>query len=149
MQARGTTGRGSTMRKLLVLGVTLALAAVVLASTPPAAHAGGQVVATWTLTELHQGGHGGGPLFADGTAAGNFAISADNGQLVGMFVPTTWSWVVPGAELELCSDVRVIAAPAGMPPPPSPICGTFPVTGTPQRLLGPNGEFLLRVTLAN
>jgi hypothetical protein len=132
------------MRKLAPFALTLALVASL---TVAVARADGQVIATWSFTELHQGGHGGGPLFADGTVAGNFAISANDGRLIVMFVPTTWSWVVPGAVLTLCGDVRVIAFPEERSPPPSPMCGLFPVTDEPQRLVGPNGEFIIRVKL--
>ena len=135
------------MRKLLVLALALALVAP---GTVPVARADGQVIATWMLTELHQGGHGGGPLYADGTAGGTLAISTQNGQFRAMFLPVTWSWLVPGSVLYLCSDVRVIQLPAGSPPPPATICGTFTVTGRPQPL-DANGDgkadVLVRVTL--
>ena len=100
------------MRKLVVLAFMLAL---VTLGTVPAARADGQVVATWMLTELHQGGHGGGPLYADGTSGGTLAISTQNGQFRAMFLPVTWSWLVPGSVLYLCSDVRVIQLPRDRP----------------------------------
>jgi len=62
-----------------------------------------------------------------------------------MFVPTTWSWAIPREVVTICSDVRVIKQHGT--PPPSPMCLQFPVTGAPQRLDGPNGEFILRVKL--
>src|ERR687887_660274 len=103
------------MRKLAVLALTIAL---VTPGLVPVASADGQVVATWGLTELHQGGHGGGPLFADGTASGILAISTQNGQFLSKFVPTTWSWFVPGSVLSLCANVVVMRVPAETPPPP-------------------------------
>src|SRR3982751_3463958 len=86
--------RRTTMRKLALVALTLAL---ITPGVAPVAHAEGQVTATWMLTELHQGGHGGGPLFADGTAGGRLAISTQNGQFRGMFLPTTWSWLIEGS----------------------------------------------------
>ena len=138
------------MRKLILLIMVLVLAA----ATMTVAVAGGNspVQYTFTFTDLGQGGHGGGPLYADGSAGGNFAFSGDDGQVVIHLHATSWSWVVPGEVLDICFDTQQIKGPPLLPPS---VCFSdagivLPVNGTPVVIPNPLGdEALVRVTPAN
>lgn len=66
--------------------------------------------ATGNLAELW----GGGSLFADGSAGGNVAFSADNGQTVYQLHPTSWSERDPGY-IDLCLTVREMKGSSGFP----------------------------------
>jgi len=137
------------MRKLVALLMVLVLAA----ATTTAALAGGNapVQYTFTFTDLGQGGHGGGRLYADGSADGRITLSAEDGQLIVQIHATSWSWVVPGESVDICFDVQVIKGP---PFPPS-LCFSdagiaLPVSGTPVVIPNPVGDqALVRVTPAN
>ena len=138
-------------KKLMVLiGVAL-LAAFLLTSV---AFAGSEVAYTFTVAALGQGVWGGGPLFADGTAAGHVAFSAEDGQVIYHVHATSWSEIVPGVLLDLCFEVHEIKGSSGFPPS---FCGSdfgmlLPVTGTPllMDLDGDgNPDFILRATPAN
>ena len=138
------------MRKLVALLMVLVLAV----ATTTAALAGGNspVQYTFTFTDLGQGGHGGGPLYADGSADGHIAISVMDGQVVAQFDATSWSWVVPGETIDICFDVHQIKGPPLFPPS---VCFTdvgivLPVGGTPVIISNPLADqALVRVTPAN
>ena len=139
------------MRKTLALLGALLLAA----SMSQAAYAGGssRVAYTFTYTDLGQGVWGGGSLFADGSAGGNVAFSADNGQTVYQLHPTSWSEPVPGY-VDVCLAVREMKGSSGFPPSfcLSDLGLLLPVTGTPIVIpdpFEPGGSTLIRVTPAN
>ncbi len=137
------------MRKLVALLMVLVLAA----AGTTAALAGGNspVQYTFTLADLGQGGHGGGPLYADGSADGHVTISG--GQVIVHFHPTSWSWVVPGESVDICFDVHQIKGPPSFPPTfcLSEAGFALPVSGTPVIITNPFSgvELLVRVTPAN
>ena len=139
------------MRKTLALLGALLLAA----SMSQAAYAGGssRVTYTFTYTDLGQGVWGGGSLFADGSAGGNVAFSADNGQTVYQLHPTSWSEPVPGY-VDVCLAVREMKGSSGFPPSfcLSDLGLLLPVTGTPIVIpdpFEPGESTLIRVTPAN
>ena len=88
------------MRKALVFVTMLVLTAL----SAPVASADGnsRVVYTWTVNDLGQGVWGGGPLFDDGSAGGNFPLSFYNGQIIAHFQPVRWHEVVPGESIDIC-----------------------------------------------
>src|SRR5215208_6560082 len=126
------------MRKLSLLIMVLALAV----ATTTVALAGGNspVLYTFTFTDLGQPGtHGGGPLYADGSADGRMTLSAMDGQAIIQFQATSWSEVVPGGALDICFDVYQIKGPPIFPPT---FCFSdagivLPVSGTPIRISNP------------
>lgn len=139
------------MRKLIVLLMVLVLATIV--TTVALADGNSPVQYTFTFTDLGQGGHGGGPLYADGSAGGHITISAMDGQVVTHLHPTSWSWVVPGEAVDICFDRHQIKDP---PLDPPSICFSdvgivLPVNGTPVLISNPlaDQEALVRVTPAN
>ena len=139
------------MRKTLALLGALLLAA----SMSQAAYAGGssRVAYTFTYTDLGQGVWGGGSLFADGSAGGNVAFSADNGQTVYQLHPTSWSEPVPGY-VDVCLAVREMKGSSGFPPSfcLSDLGLLLPVTGTPIVIpdpFEPGESTLIRVTAAH
>ncbi len=135
------------MRKISILLGALIL--VLLATG--AASAGRRVVYTWTVADLGQGVWGGGPLFAGGSAGGNVAFSAENGQVIYHLSVTEWSELSPGL-LDLCFALREIKGDSGFDPEfcLSDFEEGLPVTGTPIILTNPDGSrILLRATPAN
>ncbi|MCI0556015.1 MAG: hypothetical protein L0287_34160 [Anaerolineae bacterium] len=135
-------------KKLIVLVGVALLAAFFLTSVVSAS---GNVVATFTIADLGQGAWGGGSLFADGTANGHIPFSFLDGQVIFHLHPASWSWIVPGAVIEICFDTHMIKNTMGLPIPPS-FCATLPVTGTPVLVdfdSDGNPDQVLRVTLAN
>ena len=128
------------MRRLLVFLGVLILAA---ASTPSSALAAGKVEYTWTLAALGQEGWIGGPLFADGTVGGGGAFSANNGQVLADFNPTTWSENAAG-EVTVCFDILVRRGP---PVLPTSLCfGPVAPTGTATKILFLGEEHIFRLT---
>jgi hypothetical protein len=108
------------------------------------AAARGPVEYTWTLAALGQGGWIGGPLFEDGTVGGGGALSVNNGQLVALFRPTTWTENA-SEEITVCFDVVQKKGPAGALPPT--LCvGPAEVTGTPIRMIIFGSEHIFRIT---
>ena len=139
------------MRKLSLLILVLALAA----ATTTVALAGGNspVQYTFTFTDLGQpGAHGGGPLYADGSANVRMTLSAMDQDAVFQLQATSWSEVVPGESVDICFDVYEIKGPPLLPPS---FCFTdfglvLPVSGTPVIISNPFAdETLVRVTPAN
>ena len=135
--------------------VPLFMALVFAASITTAAFAGGNspVQYTFTFTDLGQpGAHGGGPLYADGSAGGNMALSGLNGQVIVQLEATSWSEVVPGELIDICFDVHQIKGPPLLPPS---FCFSqfglaLPVNGTPILISNPFADqALIRVTPAN
>lgn len=126
------------MKKLVMVALASALLLTVLASLPRQA-AASSTVGTYAIEDLGQGAWGGGPLNADGTLGGGASYSIENGSLVGVIDPTTWSFVNGGTAVSLCFLVQPIKGP---PPLPSG-CLVVPVTGTPVIIDGT----LFRVTL--
>jgi len=152
---------GRPIKKVLallgaLLGVLIA-ALLVAASMTQVAYAGSnpKVAYTFTYTDLGQGVWGGGSLFADGSASGNVAFSANNGQTVYQLHPTSWSEPVPG-QIGLCVTVREMKGSSGFPPSfctdQPPLDLLLPVTGTPiviPDLFDPAEQLLIRVTPAS
>jgi hypothetical protein len=139
------------MRKLSLLIMVLALAA----ATTTVALAGGNslVQYTFTFTDLGQpGAHGGGPLYADGSANVHMTLSAMNGQAIFRLQARSWSEVVPGESVDICFDAYPIKGPPLLPPS---FCFSdfgivLPVSGTPVVISNPFAdEALVRVTPAN
>ena len=142
------------MRKTSVFLTLLILAA--LPASVASAHGNLNVVYTWTVNDLGQGVWGGGPLFDDGTAGGNFPLSFDNGQVIAHFRPISWYEVEPGESVDICFRTREIKGSSGSP---DEFCfsdvlgGPLPVTGTPIIIPHPDPEIphplLIRVTPVN
>jgi hypothetical protein len=130
--------RRFVMKKLVMVALASALLLTVLASLPLHA-AASSTVGTYTISDLGQGAWGGGSLNADGTLGGAASYSIENGSLVGLIDPTTWSFVNGGTAVSLCFIVQPIKGP---PPIPSG-CLVVPVTGTPVII----ERELIRVTL--
>jgi len=140
------------MKRLMILIVVVVL--VALTSTVAFAGGNSNVAYTWTVADLGQGIWGGGPLFADGSAGGNVAFSAGNGQIIYHVHPTGWSYIVPGVLLDLCFEVREIKGSSGLPPALclSDFGEALPITGTPLLMDidgDGNPDFVLRATPAN
>ena len=143
------------MRKIFLL---IALALTALSASIVSADGNSNVVYTWTVNDLGQGVWGGGPLFDNGTAGGNFPLSFFDGQVIAHFIPVSWYEVVPGESVNICFEVREIKGSSGVP---SEFCiadvlGPLPVTGPGQPLIissHPDPEIphplLVRVTPAN
>ena len=139
------------MRKFVPALMVLVLAA----ARTTVAFAGGNspVQYTFTFTDLGQPGtHGGGPLYADGSADVRMTLSALDGQEIIQFRATSWSEVVPGEAIDICFDVNQIK---GLPIFPPTFCFSdagivLPVSGTPTRISNPFAdEAVIRVTAAN
>ena len=139
------------MRKLVALFMVL----VLTASWTTTAFSGGNspVQYTFTFTDLGQpGAHGGGPLYADGSAGGNMTLSALDGQVIVQLEVTRWSEVVPGELVDICFDVHQIKGPPLLPPS---FCFSqfglaLPVNGTPIVISNPFADLaLIRVTPVN
>jgi hypothetical protein len=135
--------------------VPLFMALVLVASVTSTAFAGGHsaVQYTFTFTDLGQpGAHGGGPLYADGSAGGNMTLSALDGQVIVELDVTHWSEIVPCALIDLCFETHVIKGPAILP---ASFCFSqlglaLPVNGTPVRISNPFADqALVRVTAVN
>lgn len=138
------------MRKLVVLLMVLVLATTV--TTVALAGGNSPVQYTFAFTDLGQGAHGGGRLYADGSADGHLALSAMDGLVIAHIYATSWSEVVPGETIDICFDVHQIKGPPILPPS---LCFSeagivVPVTGTPVVISNPFAdEALIRVTPAN
>ena len=137
------------MRKLMSF---VAIPVVAIALNASVALAGGQssVTATWSVAQLGQGVHGGGPLYADGTGGGNVAFSAGNGAVIYHLDVTSWT-DLGGGMIDLCFDVREIKGSSGLPPSfcLSDIGLVLPITGTPIRIILNGVETVVRATLVN
>lgn len=142
-------------RRTFIFLIMLVLAVL----SVPAASADGnaKVAYTWTVNDLGQGVWGGGPLFNDGSAGGNFPLSFYNGQLIAHFHPTTWHEVEPGF-IDICFRVREIKGSDAFPPEfcLSEVLGRpLPVTGPGVPLIIPHPDpeiphpLLIRVTPVN
>ncbi len=132
------------MSKVFLSFAGLLLVVVTVVST---VYAAAPVSFTWTVTDLGQGCHGGGPLYADGRAGGYVFCSFDNGQTVFQVQPVSWSLSDAGVTF-----VLDIVAMKGIPPYPSPYTfGPVPVTGTPVKLILPGytATTQIRVTPVN
>jgi hypothetical protein len=143
--------KGVTMRKFVLVLTVLVLAAVM--TTVALAGGNSPVQYTFTFTDLGQpGAHGGGPLYADGSANVRMTLSAMDGQAIFQLQATSWSEVVPGESVDICFDVYQIKGPPLLPPS---FCFSdfgivLPVSGTPVLISNPFAdEALIRVTPAN
>jgi hypothetical protein len=139
------------MRKLVLSLMMLALSAAMTTS----ALAGGNspVQYTFTFTDLGQpGAHGGGPLYADGSANVRMTLSAMDGQAIFQLQATSWSEVIPGESVDICFEVYPIKGPPLLPPSFcfSDFGVVLPVSGTPVVISNPFAdEAVVRVTPAN
>jgi hypothetical protein len=106
--------------------------------------AAGPVEYTWTLAALGQGGWIGGPLFEGGRVGGGGALTIDDGEVVALFRPTTWTENASD-EITVCFDVIQIKGPSGALPP-SLCVGPAEVTGTPIRITIFGSEHVFRIT---
>ncbi|MEJ2737040.1 MAG: hypothetical protein P8189_26335, partial [Anaerolineae bacterium] len=100
-------------KKTMVFLTMLVLAA--LPASVALADGHRNVVYTWTVNDLGQGVWGGGPLFEDGRAGGNFPLSFYNGQVIAHFQPVSWHEVVPGESVDICFRTREIKGSSGSP----------------------------------
>ena len=138
------------MRKVFVLLAVVLFAVLISASA--AASDNSNVAYTWTITNLGQRYGAGGPLFTDGTAAGNAAFSSDNGQTIFHINPVSWqAHEIGGAVyIDLCFETRAIKGTPVVPV--EPFClseigqGPLPVTGGPVIVSTPVGDVLTRIT---
>lgn len=132
--------RTFSMRLLLVM--TGIIGVVGLITSPMTATVkAANVEYTWTLAALGQGGWIGGPLFEDGSVGGGGALSADDGQTVARFIPTTWT-EDDQEVITVCFDV-VLKKGTGLPPE---ICVSGDVTGTPTHIIIFGSEHIFRIT---
>jgi hypothetical protein len=117
------------MSKYLLIIVVL-LMALLLSATAFAG--GGRVVATLHGMDMEQGEGGGGPLYEDGTASGNFAISVLNGALI--FTVHLDAWYYEDADhIVTCGALTIQKNDLGIPLPDY-ICTTpVPISGFPVR----------------
>lgn len=115
------------MRRFTLLCVGLMLLLAVSATV----HAGGKrVVAVMHGTDLGQGEGGGGPLYEDGSARGNFAISVVNGRLI--FTVALDSWYYYDAEhIVACGTFTVVRNELGIPLPAYGCTTPVPISGFP------------------
>jgi len=116
----------NSIRKLArLLGVLI----VVVASLTSTAHAQAPVAYTWAATALGQACHGGGPLYADGTAGGGTTCSFENGQVIATARPVSWTGP-DGGFVTITFNVITIKGPfiSWLSP------FSFPVTGTPTKV---------------
>ena len=139
------------MRRLILLIMVLVLAATT--TTAAIAEGNSPVQYTFTFTDLGQpGAHGGGPMYADGSANVHMTLSAMDGQAIFQLQATSWSEVVPRESVDVCFDVYQIKGPPLLPPS---FCFSdfgivFPVSGMPVIISNPFAdEALVRVTPAN
>ena len=129
------------MRKIIVsagmvLLLTAAMTSLVFANAP--------VSFTWAASDLGGGCHGGGPLYADGTAGGGAFCSLVlfNGQVLAQLQPVNWTGPVGGF---VTISFNVIPMKGTLPFPVSPL--PLPVTGTPIKVISAPGVLtLIRVT---
>src|SRR5215510_12715278 len=120
-----------------VIGLSNRAGAVQAKTTAPVEY-------TWTLAALGQGGWIGGPLFEDGTVGGGGALSINNGRVVALFRPTTWT-ENSDDEITVCFDVIQKKGPAGALPPE--ICvGPNDVTGTQTHITIFGSVHIFRIT---
>jgi len=138
------------MRKLVALFTAL----VLIASFSRVALAGenAPVQYTFTFTDLGQGAHGGGRLYADGRAEGGLTLAVLDGQAIVRVEATSWSAVVPGEAVDICFETQQIKGPPVLPPSFcfSQVGLPLPVTGTAIIISNPFGDLaLIRVTPAN
>lgn len=138
------------MRKLVPILIMLILVAAFAA----VASADGQkpVQYTFTFSDLGAGAHGGGPLYADGSAGGNWTLSVFNGQNVTRINVVSWSYVVPGESIDICVETTVIKGAPLLPPFFCTAALGLPLSidGTPAVISNPRGDLaIVRVTPAN
>ena len=122
----------------------IATATTVLFQTQDASAERKEVEYTFTIADLGQGIWGGGPLYSDGSASGNVAFSAGNGEIVFQIQPVSWEEVNGGEAVDICFETREIKGDAFFPPEfcLSDIGSVLPVTGEPVI----EDRFLFRVT---
>lgn len=138
------------MKKLIILTIVLVLSAALV--TIASAGGNSPVAFTFTFSDLDQGAHGGGPLYADGSAGGNWTLSVLNGQAVMRIDVVSWSYIVPGESIDLCVETYSIKGPPLLPPF---VCLAssgipFPIDRTPVVISNPHGDLaIVRVTPAN
>ena len=133
------------MRRTLSIRLLFAVIGIIgilgLATSSRASTVKVDVEYTWTLAALGQGGWIGGPLFEDGTVGGGGALSADNGKLVALFKPTTWT-EDDQEVITVCFDV-IQKKGTGLPPS---ICVSGEVTGTPTVISIFGSDHIFRIT---
>ncbi len=146
------------MKRAIVLGLSVTLALAILALGAMPAQAGGKkVVYTFSVASLGEPvagfpSGGGGPLFADGTAGGQFGVSIGNGEIIQIGKVTSWApvGVLPDGTVVIgvCIEVHTIKGDV----PDFSFCGEGVVTGTPV-FIDFNGDgspdAILRITPAN
>jgi hypothetical protein len=129
------------MRKIILFAGAVALSVGLITSV---AFASGPVAGSYTITDLGQGGRGGGPLYADGSIGGGGSFSFGNGQNVGQIQGTSWTNNNDGTAT-LCFTAT---ATKGALLFPSPSCFTLPASGTPVVIpSATGGETLVRINL--
>lgn len=115
------------MRRMLCLFAVIWLFFTVAAT----AHAGGRgVAATIHGIDLGQGEGGGGPLYADGTANGSFAISVYDGALVVTIHLDAWFYS-DADHIVACGDLTIVKNDLGLNLPPYLCTTPVPVSGYP------------------
>jgi hypothetical protein len=135
-------GKGEIMRKIVLIAGAVALSTGLITSV---AFASGPVVAgSYTITDLGQGGRGGGPLYADGSIGGGGSFSFGDGQNVGSIQGTTWTNNNDGTATLCFTDT----ATKGELLFPSPSCFVLPASGAPVVIpSATGGETLVRINL--
>ena len=103
-----------------------------------------EVEYTFTIASLGQGIWGGGPLYSDGSAGGNVAFSAGNGETIFQIRAVSWEEIGDGEAVDICFETKEIKGDAFFPPEfcLSETFGALPVTGGPVV----DDGFLFRVT---
>ncbi len=121
---------------------TLAVGAAV--AVPSAAYAAAPVVGTYDITDLGQGGHAGGPLFADGTVGGAGGLAYNDGANVELITAGSWSRVDAG-HIGMCLEATV-EKPA---PGATEYCFVLDANAGPTRITLPGNtvQTIVRVAL--
>jgi hypothetical protein len=137
------------MRRVLMSRVScvagvVAVAALVVSLGVSKVKAAGPVEYTWTLAALGQDGWIGGPLFENGSVGGGGAFSANNGELIAHFDPTTWTEEANG-DITVCFDITIRKGPDDALPP-SLCVGPAEVTGTPVHVELLGQDHIFRIT---
>jgi hypothetical protein len=130
------------MRQIVLIAGAVALSAGLLTSVAFASSPA--VVGSYTITDLGQGGRGGGPLYADGSIGGGGSFSYGNGQNVGSIQGTSWTNNDDGTATLCFTDTALKGAPLF----PSPSCFALPASGTPVVIpSATGGKTLVRINL--
>lgn len=84
------------MRTVTKLFLVIGLCATLIIGGVGYASASNKPIGSWAFPDLGQGGHGGGPLYADGSMGGGGHVSLNNGQIEAKLLSGHWEYA-PGS----------------------------------------------------